>query len=149
LHFCFFLAILVFRLLVVSLGLIRRTNRYLLFIIYNLIAKRILAPSRVVSANSSLISLKRASNRVVFQTSRTLLATSTKIDSIILIYAPSLIFLILIISFIFLYYRAGRILLIYYVSVPYKINKNIQVVIIFFSKKTRGLFVVRARLRIY
>jgi hypothetical protein len=143
------LAILVFRPLAVSLGLIHYTNGCLLSIIYSLIAKRILAPSRVASANSSPMFLKRASNRVVFQTNKTFLVTSTKIDSIILIYTLSLVFLVLIISFVFLYYRAGRILPAYYVFVLYKINRSMQVVIAFFSKKTKGLFFVYARLRIY
>jgi hypothetical protein len=117
--------ILVFRPLAVSLRLIRYTNGYLSSIVYNLIVKRILVPSRAVSANSNPASLKRTSNRVVFQTNRTPLATSTKINSIILIYTLSLIFLILITSFISLYYRAGRILLVYYIFVLYKINKSI------------------------
>jgi RsiW-degrading membrane proteinase PrsW (M82 family) len=141
--------ILVFRPLAVSLRLIYYTNRYLLFIVYNLIAKQTLAPSRAVSANSSPASLKRASNRVVFQTNKTPLATSTKINSTILTHALSLVLLVLITSPVFLYYQAGRIFPIYYTSVPYKINKNIQIVIIFFSKKTRGLFFIHTRLRIY
>jgi hypothetical protein len=123
--FVFFLVILVFCFLAVSLRLIRYTNRYLLSIIYSLIAKRTLVFSRAASANNSPVFLKKTSNRVVFQTSRTFLAASIKIDSIILIYVLSLVFLILMISFVFLYYQAGRILPVYYISVPYKINKSI------------------------
>jgi hypothetical protein len=147
--FVFLLAILVFCFLAVSFRLIYYINRYLLFIIYSFIAKQTLAPLRAASADSSPASLKRTNNRIVFQTNRTLLVTSTKIDSIILIYTLSLVLLVLITSLIFLYYRVSKILLIYYVSVLYKININIQVVIIFLNKKTRGLFFVRARLRIY
>jgi hypothetical protein len=147
--FVLFLVILVFRLLAVGLRLIYRTNRYLLFIIYSLIAKRILAPSRVVFANSSPISLKRTSNKIVFQTSRTFFTTNAKIDSIILIYVLSLVFLVLIISLVFLYYKAGRILLAYYIFVLYKINRSMQIVIAFLSKKTKGLFFIYTRLRIY
>jgi hypothetical protein len=147
--FVFLLAILIFRPLIINLRLIYRTNRYLLFIIYSLIAKRTLAPSRIVSADSSPMFLKKTNNKVVFQTNKTLLVTNTKIDSIILIYTPSLIFLVLIISFIFLYYRASKVFLIYYISIPYKINKNIQIIIIFLSKKTRRPFFVYIRLRIY
>jgi hypothetical protein len=122
--FVLFLVILVFLPLAASFRLIHRTNRYLLSIIYSLIAKQILAPSRAASADNSPAFLKKASNRVVFQTNRTLLAASAKIDSIILIYALSLVLLVLITSFIFLYYRAGRILSVYYISVLYKINRN-------------------------
>jgi hypothetical protein len=120
-----------------------------LFIVYSLIAKQTLSPLKTTSANSNPAFLKRTSNRVVFQTNRTLFVTNTKINSTILIYTLNLIFLILITSFIFLYYRAGRILLIYYISVPYKINRSMQVVITFLNKKARGLFFVYARLRIY
>jgi RsiW-degrading membrane proteinase PrsW (M82 family) len=95
------------------------------------------------------MSLKKTSNKIVFQTNRTLFATSTKIDSTILIYALSLVLLVLIISFVFLYYRVGRIFPVYYISVPYKINKNTQVIIVFLSEDTKGLFFIRARLRIY
>jgi hypothetical protein len=138
--FVFLLVILVFRFLVIGLRLIRRINRYLLSIVYSLIAKRTLAPLRVISADSSPVSLKRTSNRVVFQTNRTLFAASTKIDSTILIYVLSLVFLVLIISFIFLYYRVDKVFLIYYIFVLYKINRNTQVIIIFFSEEARGLF---------
>jgi bacteriorhodopsin len=68
--FVFLLAILVFRLLAVGLGLIRRTNRCLSYIVCSLIAKRILALSRAASADGSPASLKRAGNGVVFQTGR-------------------------------------------------------------------------------
>jgi hypothetical protein len=145
----FFLEILVFRPLAVSFGLIRYTNKYLLSIIYSLIAKRILALLRAASTNGSPASLKKASNRVVFQTNRTFLVTSTKIDSIILIYVLSLILLVLIISLVFLYYQASRILLVYYIFVLYKINRSIQIVIIFLNKKTKRLFFIYTRLRIY
>jgi hypothetical protein len=120
-----------------------------LFIVCSLIAKRTLALLRAVSANSSPASLKRVGNKVVFQTKRTLFVTSAKIDFTILIYALNLILLVLITSFIFLYYQAGRVFLAYYVSILYKINRNTQVVIVFFSKKTKRLFFIRARLRIY
>jgi hypothetical protein len=86
---------------------------------------------------------------MVFQTSRTFLAANTKIDSTILIYTPSLVFLVLITSLISLYYQVNRILLAYYVFVLYKINKSIQVVITFFSKKTKKLFFIYTRLQIY
>jgi hypothetical protein len=92
--FVFLPVILVFRPLTISFGLIYYTNRYLLSIIYSFIAKRTLAPSRVVSADGSPASLKKASNRMVFQTSRTPLVASTKINSIILTYAPSLVLLV-------------------------------------------------------
>jgi hypothetical protein len=147
--FVFLLVILVFRPLAVGLGLIHYTNGCLSSIVYSLIAKRTLASSKATSANSSPTSLKKASYRVVFQTNRTPLATSTKIDSTILTYAPSLVLLVLITSLVFLYYQAGRILPVYYVFVLYKINRSTQVVIVFFSKKTKGLFFVYARLRIY
>jgi hypothetical protein len=147
--FVLLLAILVFCPLAAGLRLIRCTNRCLLSIVCSFIVKRILAPSRAASANSSPASLKKASNRVVFQTGRTPLVANTKIDSIILTYAPSLILLILMIYPFSLYYRAGRVLPAYYVSVLYKINGSMQVVIVFLSKKTRGLFFVYARLRIY
>jgi hypothetical protein len=147
--FVFFLAILVFRLLAVNLGLIYYTNGCPLSIVCSLIAKQILAPSRAASANSSPASLKKTSNRVVFQTNRTPLAASAKINSIILIYTLNLILLVLITSFVFLYYRANKVLPVYYTSVPYKINRSMQVIIAFFSKKARGLFFVRVRLRIY
>jgi hypothetical protein len=141
--------ILVFCLLAVGLRLIRCTNRFLLSIVCSLIAKRILAPSRTVFASSSPAFLKRTSNRVVFQTSRTPLAASTKINSTILTCAPSLMFLVLITSPVFLYYRAGRVLPVYHVSVPYKINRSTQVVIAFLSKKARGSFFIHVRLQIY
>jgi hypothetical protein len=147
--FVFLPAILVFRPLAVSLRLIRCINGCLSSIVCSLIAKRILAPLRAVSANGSPVSLKRASNRMVFQTNRTPLAASAKIDSTILIYAPSLVLLVLITSLIFLYYRADRILPAYYASVLYKINRSMQVVIVFLSEEAGGLFFVRARLRIY
>jgi hypothetical protein len=147
--FVFLLVILVFRFLTVGLGLIRYTNRYLLFIFYSLIANQTLAPSRATSANNNPVFLKRASSKIVFQTNRTLLATSTKIDFIILIYALSLVFLVLIISFVSLYYRVGKILPVYCVFILYKINRNTQVVIIFLNKEIKGLFFVYTRLRIY
>jgi hypothetical protein len=144
--FVFLLVILVFRLLAVGFRLIHYNNGYLLFIVYSLIAKQTLALLRVVSANSSSVFLKKASNRVVFQTSRIFLVANAKINSIILIYTPSLIFLILIIFLVFLYYQTGKILPVYYIFILYKINKNTKVVIIFLSKKTKRLFFVYARL---
>jgi hypothetical protein len=135
--------------LAVSLRLIRYTNGCLLSIVYSLIAKQILAPSRAISTNSNPVFLKKTSNKIVFQTKRTLLTASTKIDSIIFIYVLSLIFLVLITSFVSLYYRINKVIPVYYISVLYKINKSTQVVIVFFSKKTKGLFFIYTRLRIY
>jgi hypothetical protein len=147
--FVFLPAILVFRPLAVSLGLIRRTNGCLSSIVCSLIAKRTLAPSRAASADSSPTSLKRAGNRVVFQTGRTPLAASAKIDFTILTCAPSLVLLVLMTSPVSLCHRAGRILPAYYASVPYKINGSTQVVTAFLSEEAGGPSFVRARLRIY
>jgi hypothetical protein len=102
--FVLLLAILVFSLLAVGFRLIHYTNRYLSSIVCSFLAKRTLVPLRAASANSSPAFLKKTSNRVVFQTNRTPFVTSTKIDSTILTYAPSLVFLVLIVSFVFLYY---------------------------------------------